>query len=123
MLMQTLQLSLMSVYVEWPVNKTYLNETILNNFTLLLNETKIWTDLLIEELKNRKLYEDFKFTGEEIQLKALKLYQELLRISMISPPKKEFNFGFLNYLKKIPNKFKNLFNWSKKKNNFTKSEL
>jgi hypothetical protein len=77
---QTIRLAKFSVLAEWPVNKTYLNKTVVQNFTNWLNETETWFLKALESMLEVPLWESKPFKWKDFEDRRLPLMKELVRI-------------------------------------------
>ncbi|OHS97936.1 hypothetical protein TRFO_35731 [Tritrichomonas foetus] len=114
-----IQLAKFHSLLEWPINKTYINKTEIENFTKLLNETEEWFIKTLNETIDTPLWMDQKVKARDFEIRSKKLTQELIRISKIPPPPKTSIMSTManktsNWFKRISksgivNKFKNFF--------------
>lgn len=89
LMLRAIQLSKLQVYLEWPVNKSYINKTEIDNFTQLLNQTEEWFLKALNETKDAPLWEENKVKSKDFEARTRKLTQEMIRISKIPPPPKK----------------------------------
>ena len=109
-LQKEIQYSLMASLLEWPVNKTWINKTTLDDFRDLINESMMLVDKVHKYKNEVNPWDPFPISSTNLTDMAHKLYKEYIRIDSIPKPivKEKKKGGFWDSLK-------NFFGFGKKK--------
>lgn len=86
LMQSTLKNVMMTAFVDWPVNKTWLPKKEVEAFNDKLNETMMFAMRLTQVIKETPLYEDCNITSNEVRQKALSLLEDFQRLERIPKP-------------------------------------